>query len=91
MEDTLQRVEESIAQTWEHIDRQRHIIEVLHAHGYARDVPTAEILLRTLTASLEVLCEQRAILRRKRERNRQPGPQPESAGMRRSGSNNRAS
>jgi hypothetical protein len=73
MEDTLQRVEDSIAETWEHIDRQRHIIEVLHEHGHARDVPTAEILLRTLTASLEVLCEQRAILRDRRESTRQLG------------------
>jgi len=68
MKDALQRVEESIAETWQHIDRQRHIIEVLHAHGHARDVPTAEILLQTLTASLEALCEQRAILRDRESR-----------------------
>jgi hypothetical protein len=62
MEDTLQHVEKSIAETWEHIDCQRHIIEVLQEHGHARDVPTAQVMLQTLTASLEVLCERKAIL-----------------------------
>lgn len=62
MESSLQHVKKSIAETWGHIDRQRHIIEVLRAHGYAEDVPTAEVLLQTLTTSLEVLCEQKAKL-----------------------------
>jgi hypothetical protein len=62
MEESLQHVEKSIAETWGHIDRQRHIIEVLQEHGHSRDLPTAEVLLQTLTAGLEVLCERRANL-----------------------------
>jgi hypothetical protein len=42
MEDTLQHVEKSTTETWRHIDRQRHIIEILQEHGQARDVSTAE-------------------------------------------------
>ena len=64
MENTLHHIEQEIATTWKHLDRQRHIIEVLRAHGHAQDVPTAEVLLQTLTASLEVLCERRDILLR---------------------------
>jgi hypothetical protein len=62
MDDSLQHIEKSIAQTWGHIDRQRHIIEVLQEHGHSQDVVTAEVLLQTLTASLEVLCERKANL-----------------------------
>jgi hypothetical protein len=62
MEESLQHVEKSIAETWGHIDRQRHIIEVLQEHGHSQDLPTAEVLLQTLTAGLEVLCERKAIL-----------------------------
>ena len=62
MEDALKHVEKSIAETWAHLDRQRHIIEILCEHGHAQDVPTAEVLLQTLTASLEVLCERKATL-----------------------------
>ena len=62
MEHSLQHVEKSIAQTWGHIDRQRHIIEILQEHGHSQDVPTAEMMLQTLTTSLEVLCERKAIL-----------------------------
>jgi hypothetical protein len=53
-------LEKSIAETWGHIDRQRHIIEVLEEHGHSQDVPTAEMMLQTLTTSLEVLCERKA-------------------------------
>jgi len=62
MDDSLQHIEKSIAQTWGHIDRQRHIIEVLQEHGHSQDVVTAEVLLQTLTASLEALCERKANL-----------------------------
>jgi len=62
MENALHHIEREIATTWRHIDRQRHIIEVLRQHGHAQDVPTAEVLLQTLTASLEVLCERKDIL-----------------------------
>ena len=62
MEESLQHVEKSIAETWGHIDRQRHIIEILRELGHTQDVPTAEMMLQTLTASLEVLCERKAIL-----------------------------
>jgi hypothetical protein len=62
MDNALQRIEREIASTWKHIDRQRHIIEILREHGHSRDVPTAEVLLQTLTTSLEVLCERKAIL-----------------------------
>lgn len=62
MDDSLQHIEKSIAQTWGHIDRQRHIIEVLQEHGHSQDVVTAEVLLQTLTTSLEVLCERKANL-----------------------------
>ncbi|HUL09034.1 MAG TPA: hypothetical protein VLV76_22070 [Candidatus Acidoferrum sp.] len=64
MENTLHHIEQEIAATWKHIDRQRHVIEVLREHGHAQDVPTAEVLLQTLTASLEVLCERKEILLR---------------------------
>jgi hypothetical protein len=60
MEESLQHLEKSIAETWGHIDRQRHIIEVLEEHGHSQDMPTAEMMLQTLTASLEVLCERKA-------------------------------
>ena len=62
MEVSLQQLEKSIAETWQHLDRQRHIIAILREHGHLRDVPTAEVMLETLTASLEVLCERKAIL-----------------------------
>ena len=62
MEESLQHVEKSIAETWGHIDRQRHIIEILQEHGHSQDVVTAEVLLQTLTASLEILCERKAVL-----------------------------
>ena len=62
MENSLQSVEESIAATWEHLDHQRHIIEVLQEHGHSDDLPTAEAMLQTLTASLEALCELKASL-----------------------------
>jgi hypothetical protein len=64
MENALHHIEQEIDTTWKHIDRQRHIIEVLREHGHTQDVPTAEVLLQTLTASLEVLCERRDILLR---------------------------
>ena len=62
MEESLQHVERSIVETWGHIDRQRHIIEILQEHGRSQDVATAEVLLQTLTVSLEALCERKAIL-----------------------------
>jgi hypothetical protein len=62
MEVSLQQLEKNIAETWQHLDRQRHIIAILREHGDLRDVPTAEVMLETLTASLEVLCERKAIL-----------------------------
>ena len=62
MEESLQYVERSIVETWGHIDRQRHIIDILQEHARSRDVATAELLLQTLTISLEALCERKAIL-----------------------------
>lgn len=62
MEESLQHVERSIVETWGHIDRQRHIIDILQEHGRSQDVATAELLLQTLTISLEALCERKAIL-----------------------------
>ncbi len=63
MEDALKQCRKKhCRETWGHLDRQRHIIEILREHGHAQDVPTAEVLLQTLTASLEVLCERKATL-----------------------------
>jgi hypothetical protein len=62
MDVSLQQVEENIAETWRHIDRQRSIIAILQEHGHLREVPTAEVLLQTLTVSLELLCERKALL-----------------------------
>ena len=62
MDKSLQHVERSIVETWGHIDRQRHIIDILQEHGRSQDVATAELLLQTLTISLEALCERKAIL-----------------------------
>lgn len=59
---SLDHVDRSIAETCRHIDRQRHIIDVLREHGHEEDVPTAEALLETLTTSLRTLRERRAIL-----------------------------
>jgi hypothetical protein len=64
MQDSLQHVDKCIAETWGHIDRQHHIIEIeiLQEHGHSQDVQTAEVLLQTLTVGLEALCERKAIL-----------------------------
>jgi hypothetical protein len=76
MEDSLEHIEKSIAETWEHIDRQRHIIEILREHGHPQDVPTAEVMLQTLTTSLEVLCEQKAILLEEKQEPPESGAKP---------------
>jgi hypothetical protein len=57
--DALNSIESEIASTQSHIDHQRHIIQILHEHGHSQDVPTAEVLLETLTISLDVLCEKK--------------------------------
>jgi len=67
-QEMLQRIEQEIAETRNHIDHQRHTIEILREHGHSRDLPTAEGLLKMLTVSLDVLCRQRATLRRESER-----------------------
>jgi len=79
MEDTLQHVEKSITETWGHIDRQRRIIEILQEHGQAQDVSTAEVMLQTLTNSLEVLCEQKAILLEEMQQTAESGTKPRLA------------
>lgn len=62
MPHTLQRIEKEIAATWEHINHQRHIVATLREIGHSQDVPTAEVLLETLTASLELLRRQKEML-----------------------------
>jgi hypothetical protein len=76
MEDSLEHIEKSIAETWGHIDRQRHIIEILHEHGLPQDVSTAEVMLQTLTTSLEVLCERKAILLEEKQQPSESGTKP---------------
>jgi len=68
MQEMLQRIEWEIAETRSHIDHQRRTIEILREHGHSRDLPTAEVLLKTLTVSLDVLCKERDTLRRELER-----------------------
>jgi hypothetical protein len=55
MEESLQHVERSIVETWGHIDRQCHIIDILQEHGRSQDVATAELLSGSP-------CERKAIL-----------------------------
>jgi hypothetical protein len=76
MEESLEHIEKSIAETWGHIDRQRHIIDFLREYGHPRDVPTAEVMLQTLTTSLELLCERKAILLGEMQQPSESGAKP---------------
>jgi hypothetical protein len=57
--DALSSIECEIANTRNHIDHQRHIMQILQEQGHSQDMPTAEVLLQTLTISLDVLCERK--------------------------------
>jgi hypothetical protein len=76
MKDTLLHVEKNIAETQEHIGHQRHIIAMLREHGHVRDVPTAEVLLETLTTSLAVLCERKETLLKDLQERAAPSSKP---------------